>query len=153
MKRNKILKSILLIIALLTLWNACNYKAKEKSDLEFPLPLNLRAVYYGSDVQYPILGLVIQDDLNFVLVGKYDYFLVDGDSMEVEKITKLGIGNNKLLVEVLNTKGYTFYIECTKNKDITVNSGVTLITHEKIDMLNQESINWIGADEILDILK
>lgn len=68
-------------------------RTPEKSTPEFQLPLNLKAVFWGSDVQYPIVGLVILDDLNFMKVGKRSEFLVKGDTVEVEKTTKLGLGN------------------------------------------------------------
>lgn len=149
----KFLKEILFIIASLALWNCCNFKTSENSNLEFPLPLNLKAVYYGSDVQYPILGLVIIDDLNFVIVGKNDEFIVNGDSVEVEKITKIGIGDYKVFIEFRDTQNEIFYIECTKRNNNKVNQAISLITFDNVNMLNQDSIKWIEADDVLKTLK
>lgn len=148
MKRGDLLQSLLLIIFSLVFWSGCKLKTSEKSSLEFPLPLNLKAVYWGSDVQYPIVGLVIIDDLNFVIVGKNDDFLVNGDTVIVEKITKVGVGDNKLLIEVLDTRGDFFYIECLKNLD-GMNHDVSLIPFDDIDEKNEDSFNWIEADEII----
>lgn len=152
MNQSKLLKVFLLLITSLTLWSGCNFRSSEKTSLEFPLPLNLKAVYWGSDVQYPILGLVILDDLNFVIVGKKDEFLVNGKTVEVEKITRFGIGDYKLLIEVLDTQGGTFYIECSKNNNVT-NNELILIVFDSIKMVNQDTIKWIEADEILEQLK
>lgn len=146
------LQALLLIIGSLVLWSGCNFNTSEKSSLEYSLPLNLKAVYWGSDVQYPIVGLVILDEMNFVIVGKKDDFLVDRDTVEVEKITKLGIGDYKLLIEVLDTQSDTFYIECIKNS-IGNKHDMSLITFDNIHMINQDSVKWIEAEEILKRLK
>lgn len=110
MNHRCLLQSLLFIVGSLVFWEGCNFK----TTLEFPLPLNLKAVYWGSDVQYPIVGLVILDEMNFVIVGKGDDFLVNGDTVEVEKISKLGIGDSKLLIEVLDNQGDTFTSIVTK---------------------------------------
>ena len=141
-----------LLFTLLTFWSACNLKTSEQTSDEYLLPLGLKAVYWGSDVQYPIVGLVIEDDLNFVIVGKEDKFLVNRDTVEVEKITKLGIGDYRLLVEVLDTKSDTFYIECIEN-NIGTKQDLSLIASDNIDMVNQDSIKWVDADDIVKRLK
>ncbi len=154
MSLSKLMKAYLLLTTLLTLCSGCNFKSSEKNSLEFPLPLNLKAVYWGSDVQYPILGLVILDELNFVIVGKQDELLVNGKTVEVEKITKLGIGDYKLLIEVMDTQGGTFYIECSKNnKNNITNNDLILIVFDSINMVNQDALQWIEVDEILEQLK
>lgn len=152
MKQSKLLIVFLLTITSLTVWSACNLRTSEQSSQEFPLPLNLKAVYWGADVQFPIRGLVIEDDLNVLIVGKESKFLVNRDTVEVEKITKLGIGDYRLLVEVLDTKSDTFYIECIENNTGTKHD-LSLIASDNIDMVNQDSIRWIDADEIVKRLK
>lgn len=152
MNHRCLLQSLLFIVGSLIFWEGCNFKTQDKSTLEFPLPLNLKAVYWGSDVQYPIVGLVILDEMNFVIVGRGDDFLVNGDTVEVEKISKLGIGDSKLLIEVLDNQGDTFYIDCIKNGDKTKNH-VNLIAFYNNHRASKDSVNWIEADEILKRLK
>ena len=134
------------------LWGSCKFRSANHTTKEFPLPLNLKAVFWDSRIQYPTMGLVILDDMNFVIVGKNDYFLVNGDSVEVEKITKLDVGDNKLLIEVLDTRGNFFYIECIKKLDGT-NHDISLITFDDIDIKNEDSFNWIEAVEIEKLLQ
>ncbi len=152
MKQNQLMNVFLIMIATITTWSSCNFRSSEKIRDEFPLPLNLKAVYWGSDVQYPILGLVIQDDLNFVIVAKKDKFLVNRDTVEVEKITRLGIEEHKLLIEVLDTHGSTFFIECSKNSKVTKHN-LSLITFDNINNLDVSNIRWVGSDEILEKLR
>ncbi|MEM0941280.1 MAG: hypothetical protein AAGI25_16055 [Bacteroidota bacterium] len=152
MKQSKLLIVLLSTITSLTVLSACTLMT-EQSNKEFPLPLNLKAVYWGADVQFPVRGLVIEDDLNVLMVGKESKFLVNRDTVEVEKITKLGIGDYRLLVEVLDTKSDTFYIECIENNTGVTRHDLSLITSDNIDMLNQDSIRWIEADEITKRLK
>jgi hypothetical protein len=151
MKQGKLLIVVLLMITSLTVLIACILMT-EQSNKEYPLPLNLKAVYWGYDVQYPLVGLVIEDEINFVMVGKEDKFLVNRDTVEVEKITKLGIGDYRLLVEVLDTKSDTFYIECIENNTGTKHA-LSLIASDNIDMVIQDSIRWVDADEIVKRLK
>jgi hypothetical protein len=146
------LQSLLFIIFSLVFWEGCNFKTQEKSTLEFPLPLNLKAVFWGSDVQYPIVGLVILDEMNFVIVGKGDDFLDNGDTVEVEKISKLGVGENKLLIEVMDTRGDFFYIECIKNLNGMGNE-ISLTTYNDVDEKVKNSFKWIEAVEIEKLLE
>jgi hypothetical protein len=146
------IQSLLFIIFSLVFWGGCNFKTQEKSTLEFPLPLNLKAVFWGSDVQYPILGLVILDDLNFLKVGKGSEFLVKGDTVEVEKITGIGRSDNKMLIKFLDTRGEFFYIECFKNLNGTENE-VSFIASNDIDIKVKNRFNWIEAVEIEKLLQ
>lgn len=100
----------------------------------------------------PIVGLVILDEMNFVIVGKGDDFLVNGDTVEVEKISKLGIGDSKLLIEVLDNQGDTFYIDCIKNSNETKNP-LNLIAFDNIPRVTKDSVKWIEEEEILKRLK
>ena len=152
MKQDKLLIVLLLMLTSLTVLSACTLMT-EQSNKEFPLPLNLKAVYWGADVQFPVRGLVIEDDLNVLMVGKESKFLVDRDTIEVEKITKLGIGDYRLLVEVLDTKNDTFYIECIENNTGVTRHDLSLIVSYNIDMIDQDSIKWVDADEIVKRLK
>ena len=152
MNQIKPLPTLSLMIMSLTVWSACTLRPTEQRNKEYQLPLNLKAVYWDSDVQKPIIGLVIEDELNFVIVGKEDKFLVNKDTLQVEKIERLGIGQERLLLELMDTKNNKFYIECTENStgpDYEVN----LITSESIDRIDQKGIKWIQADEIVRQLK
>lgn len=153
MKKYKVPVVLLIKISSLIMLSACNLKSSEQSNQEFPLPLNLKAVYWGYDVQHPLIGLVIEDELNFVIIGKEDKFLLNSDTVEVEKITKLGIGDYRLLVEVLDTKSDTFYIECIENNTGVTRHYLSLIVSDNIDMVNQDSLNWVNAEEIVKRLK
>lgn len=86
------------------------------------------------------------------MVGKGDDFLVNGDTVVVEKISKLGIGDCKLLIEVLDNQGDTFYIDCIKNSGETKNP-LNLIAFDNIPMATKDSVKWIAAEEILKQLK
>lgn len=100
----------------------------------------------------PIVGLVILDEMNFVIVGKGDDFLVNGDTVEVEKISKLGIGDSKLLIEVLDNQGDTFFIDCIKNRNETKNP-LNLIAFDNIPRVTKDNVKWIEEEEILKRLK
>jgi len=144
---------LILSITSLIMWSACNPRKSQQKSQEFLLPLNLKATYLGSDVHYPIIGLVIEDELGFVVVGKEDKFLVNKDTVEVEKITKLGVGDFRLLIEVQDTRSDTFYIECIENNTGISEHYLSLIASDNIDMLKLDSIKWIDVDEIIKRLK
>lgn len=79
------------------------------------LPLGINPDYWGADVSFPIVRLTLKDKYGLVLIGKDESYLLDGDTIKVNRIIKYGVSQNKLIAFIEDVNSRNYFIECQKN--------------------------------------
>lgn len=79
------------------------------------LPFGINPDYCGADVSFPIVGLTLKDKYGLVLIGKDEVYLLDGDTIKVNRIIKYGISQNKLIAFIEDVNNRNYFLECQKD--------------------------------------
>ncbi|UII27583.1 hypothetical protein LVD15_03920 [Fulvivirga maritima] len=153
MRNSKLITFLFPFISLIIL-TECNKPKEEsqqgesKQEEQLSLPLNLKIGYWGPDVQYPPIGLVIEDELGLVVVGKESEFLFNNDTVLVEKIKRIGFDKFRIVAEIEDKKGELFYIECVQNDLSTSTNNLRVTTWNSIDVIEADSLRWVDSSDI-----
>lgn len=79
------------------------------------LPLEMKPDYWGADVCFPVVGFTIEDRGGIVMIGKGECFILDGDTIKVNRIIKYGVSQNKLIAFIEDFNNRNYFLECQKN--------------------------------------
>ncbi|MFA0961224.1 hypothetical protein AB9P05_05430 [Roseivirga sp. BDSF3-8] len=149
-----ILLAILLVGAIIVMYAYWTSKSQSIQKIDGKaLPQNLKIGYWGTDIKYPTIGLVVENDFGFILIGKESKFPISGDTIEVDKINRICFNDKILIAEVNTYEMGEYYIKCIGNNHSDSGKEYRLVAVKNIDASEANNCSWIDASILIKKLE